>query len=50
MIPDAPTASGVTPAIHDMLPRMSRYFSPAAARAYARDFYFWAPTRDRTRP
>jgi len=50
MMPDAHVASDVTPAIHDMLPRMSRYASPAAACVYAWEYYFWAPTRDRTRP
>jgi len=29
---------------------MSREFPTAAGRAYARDFYFWVTTRDRTRP
>ncbi len=50
MMPGAPAAYGVAPAIHDMLPRMSRSVSPVAACAYAWDYYFWAPTRDRTRP
>ena len=50
MMPGALTASGVSPSIHDMLPRMSRYVSPAVACVYAWDYYFGAPTRDRTRP